>query len=139
MKTARQQFAERLRTALTQAGYNARPAVLEREFNSRYWGKSVTLHGVRRWLRGETIPTDDKLLVLASWLQVDPDELRFGKRSRSMQEPVRQDYDVLSPRERKALECFHALPSMQRELVCNLILALATPPAAAGTTCNKAD
>ena len=32
---------------------------LEREFNTRYWGKPMTLHGVRRWLRGETLPTHE--------------------------------------------------------------------------------
>ena len=30
------------------AGYEAKPAVLEREFNMRHWGKPMTLHGVRR-------------------------------------------------------------------------------------------
>ncbi|MEX8496372.1 MAG: XRE family transcriptional regulator, partial [Leptothrix ochracea] len=31
------EFAERLREAMTRAGYAARPSVLEREFNTRYW------------------------------------------------------------------------------------------------------
>ncbi len=32
---------------MRKAGHEPRPAVLEREFNQRYWGKAVTLHGVR--------------------------------------------------------------------------------------------
>ena len=39
------------------SGSKAKPAVLEREFIDRYWGKPLTLHGVRSWLRGETLPT----------------------------------------------------------------------------------
>jgi len=52
MKNAKIEFATRLREAMEAAGFVAKPAVLEREFNLRYWGKPITLHGVRRWLRG---------------------------------------------------------------------------------------
>ena len=58
-------FAERLKAAMTAAGYAPRPAVLEREFNDRHWGRPMTLHGVRRWLLGETLPTHDKLVTQA--------------------------------------------------------------------------
>ena len=61
------EFAQRLRDAMTRAGYELRPMVLEREFNTRYWGRSVTLQGVRRWLRGEAIPSQEKLQVLADY------------------------------------------------------------------------
>ena len=33
---------------MTQAGYAVRPVVLGREFNTRYWGRSVTLQAVRK-------------------------------------------------------------------------------------------
>ncbi|MDP1528693.1 helix-turn-helix domain-containing protein [Rhodoferax sp.] len=56
-----------------------RPVVLEREFNTRYWGRSVTLQAVRRWLRGEAIPSQEKLQVLADCLKVEPQVLRFGE------------------------------------------------------------
>ena len=72
MQNAKELFANRLRDAMQAAGYEPKPAVLEREFNTRYWGKPMTLHGVRRWLRGETLPTHEKLLVLAEWLGVPP-------------------------------------------------------------------
>lgn len=54
--------------------------VLEREFNLRYWGRSVSFQVVRRWLRGEVVPTQDRLQVLAEWLGVDAHWLRFGER-----------------------------------------------------------
>lgn len=78
MEKSKAEFARRLREAMAAAGYEAKPAVLEREFNQRYWGKAMTLHGVRRWLRGETLPAQDKLLTLAEWLGVEPQALRFG-------------------------------------------------------------
>lgn len=71
------EFSKRLSDAMTQAGYALRPVVLEREFNTRYWGRSVTLQAVRRWLRGEAIPSQEKLQVLAEWLKVEPQVLRF--------------------------------------------------------------
>ena len=52
MTNAKQQFAARLKKAMETAGYDAKPAVLEREFNQRYMGSPLTLHGVRRWLMG---------------------------------------------------------------------------------------
>jgi len=74
-----QQFSQRLRQAMTRAGYDVRPIVVEREFNLRYWGRSVSFQAVRRWLRGEAVPTQDRLQVLAEWLGVDAHWLRFGE------------------------------------------------------------
>ena len=54
------EFAQRLRAAMQFAGYEARPAVLEKQFNTRYWGRSVTFQAVSRWLRGEAMPAQDK-------------------------------------------------------------------------------
>ena len=48
MQDAKQRFAQKLRNAMLAAGYEAKPSVLEREFNIRHWGKPMTLHGVRR-------------------------------------------------------------------------------------------
>ena len=41
-------------------------------------GKSVTANTTRNWLLGKSIPMQDKLRVLAEWLHVCADELRFG-------------------------------------------------------------
>lgn len=74
-----QQFAERLRTALESSGVRASPTVVANAFNLRYHGRSITPHTARNWLLGKVMPTQDKLRVLADWLQVSPDELRFGR------------------------------------------------------------
>jgi hypothetical protein len=44
MTNAKKQFAARLKKAMETAGYAAKPAVLEREFNLRYLGSPLTLH-----------------------------------------------------------------------------------------------
>src|ERR1044071_8931285 len=77
----KQEFSERLIRAMRAAGYEPRPAVLEKQFNSRYWGRSVTFQGVRRWLLGQSIPSQEKLEVLAEWLKIEPQELRYGAKS----------------------------------------------------------
>lgn len=72
-------FSERLRQALSNANYSPRsPTALAREFNHRFQGQSVTVHAARKWLHGESIPTQEKLRALASWLDVPADWLRFG-------------------------------------------------------------
>ncbi|ODU56719.1 MAG: hypothetical protein ABT02_19595 [Comamonadaceae bacterium SCN 68-20] len=71
-------FAQRLHQALQSQGKRASPAALEREFNLRYLGKPVTSHAVRKWLLGQSLPTQDKLQVLARWLDVDESWLRWG-------------------------------------------------------------
>ena len=74
-----QQFAERLRSALDGIGVRPSPTVVANAFNLRYHGRSITPHTARNWLLGKVMPTQDKLRVLAEWLQVSPDELRFGR------------------------------------------------------------
>ena len=72
------EFAERLQAAMRAAGLEPRPAVLLNLFNANYWGRSVTFQAVSRWLRGESIPAQDKLIVLAGVLKVEAEVLRFG-------------------------------------------------------------
>ncbi len=118
------EFAARLRQAMTQSGYPLRPVVLEREFNTRYWGQSVTMQAVRRWLRGEAIPSQDKLQVLADWLRVEPQVLRFGDAVRkSVQDQKQRWSEGVGFQERESFEAFLALPAAQRKIVREVILA----------------
>ncbi|MDR5875398.1 transcriptional regulator [Halomonas sp. CUBES01] len=111
-------FAERLKNAMQGAGYDVRSSVLEREFNLRYWGKPVTYQAVRRWLRGDSIPSQEKLQVLASWLAMDPHQLRYGgEKHASIQEP-KAAWDVsASSEERRLLALYRSLPAEQRKTV----------------------
>lgn len=126
MENANKKFAERLRDAMQAAGYQAKPSVLEREFNLRYMGKPMTLHGVRRWLLGESLPRQDKLEALAEWLRIPPQELRYGTEieERVKQERARWD-EGIGYQERETLETFLRLPAPQRKVVREVILAFA--------------
>lgn len=135
------QFAERLREAMTRAGYPLRPVVLEREFNTRFWGRSITLQAARRWLRGEAIPAQDKLQVLSDWLGVEPEVLRFGEVVRRSVQDRRQRWDDgVGYQEREAFEAFLALPAAQRKVVREVIMAFAAAHAgeSAGETAASA-
>ena len=126
MDTVKSQFATRLRAALEAAGYPARPAVLEREFNTRYFGKPMTLHGVRRWLRGETLPSREKLLVLGEWLGVPPEELCYGSEVGTRIEARQNRWQrAIGYEEREIFEAFLRLPVPQRRVVREVILAFA--------------
>jgi hypothetical protein len=124
--TEKNAFADRLRAAMTQAGYPIRPIVLEREFNTRYWGKSVTLQAVRRWLRGEAIPAQDKLQVLAEWLKIEPDVLRFGTSVRaSVQQHQKRWSEGIGHLEQETFDAFLQLPAPQRKIIREVILTFA--------------
>jgi transcriptional regulator with XRE-family HTH domain len=119
------EFSERLKQAMQDAGYKVRPIVLEREFNTRYWGHPVTVQAVRRWLKGESIPSQDKLQVLAEWLQVEAHVLRFGGQPRlPANQRKKRWYETVEGPEREVLEAFMELPAEERKAVRTVILAL---------------
>ncbi|MCJ0764146.1 hypothetical protein [Variovorax terrae] len=78
MASQAESFAERLRMALENKGRKPSPTVLEREFNLRWRGNPVSVHATRKWLLGLSMPTLDKLAILARWLDVSEDWLRWG-------------------------------------------------------------
>ncbi len=119
-------FAERLKAAMLAAGYEPRPAVLEREFNLRYWGRPITFQAVRRWLRGDSLPEQDKLQVLAEWLQVEPQALRFGAASAQRIQETRSRWETaLAGEEREVLQAYLDLPVAQRKIIREVIQAFA--------------
>jgi transcriptional regulator with XRE-family HTH domain len=75
----REGFSERLQLALKNAHYSPdSPTRLAREFNIRFEGRPITVHAARKWLVGEAIPTQEKLRMIAQWLGVPAEWLRFG-------------------------------------------------------------
>lgn len=109
-------FGERLKAAMTKAGYALKPVVIEREFNQRYWGSPVSVQAVRKWLLGDVIPTQDKLQVLAEWLQVDPHWLRFGEdRFGSVREQESKWEVGMTQEDRNAISEFMTLPLAERK------------------------
>jgi len=65
--------------------------------------------------------------VLAEWLNVQPQALRFGEgASREIREPAAAWASGFSAQDRATVEALLALPVAQRRLVSELIRALAT-------------
>jgi hypothetical protein len=121
-----QAFADRLRHALEAIGVRPSPTLVANAFNQRYWGRSVTPHTVRNWLLGRSLPTQDKLVVLAEWLQVSPDELRFGQVSSTLR--VAQSdalSDQLNMADREMLSRYLSLSPLERKTVREVVAAMA--------------
>lgn len=115
---ARESFSARLATALKNAGYTEKeaesPTRLVRDFNARWNEKPITVHAARKWIVGEAIPTQAKIQVLAEWLKVSSEWLRFGTSGKpSANESVEKmpanllrlisDYKALSPEQQNTL------------------------------------
>jgi transcriptional regulator with XRE-family HTH domain len=114
-------FSQRLRQALDQAGWKALGASgLAREFNLRS-ERRITLHAARKWLIGEAIPTQARIQVLAQWLRVPAEWLRFGEGAGSAAAPAAGDVAA----ERQALvEDMDRLNARQFQLVRELVAVL---------------
>lgn len=121
-----QAFAARLRRALDSAGIRPSPTLVANEFNLRYWGKSITPHTARNWLLGKSIPTQDKLRVLADWLQVSPDELRYGPPAAATKaQDFGQEWHALNMQDREMLNRYLGLAPEGRKTVRDVVAALA--------------
>lgn len=126
------EFSRRLRQAMVDAGYAASPTVLEREFNLRWFGQSISNQAAWNWLNGKSIPTQDKIQVLAEWLKVEPEVLRFGEQVRQAVRSHHQRWaEGIGHLEREALDAFLQLPAPQRKLIREVILTFAQVHAAA--------
>ena len=118
-------FATRLRAALAQAGVRG-STQLALKFNLRYAGQPVSTQAAHKWLSGNAVPTDDKILTMANWLGVDPHWLRYGapedmKQIATVQPESRFD---LSAEDAALLDIFHRLDTGKKRLVKALLRAL---------------
>jgi transcriptional regulator with XRE-family HTH domain len=129
------EFTQRLRAAMTQAGYTVSPSVLEHEFNLRWPGKSISNQAAWGWLNNRSIPTQDKMQVLAELLKIPPDVLRFGTTVRlSVQEHKKRWDEGAGYLERETFDAFLKLPAAQRKIIREVILTFAKVHSAATKT-----
>ena len=99
-------------------GLSASPTVLARRFNILWSGRPITVYAARKWLCRESIPTQDKLRILAGWLQVTPEWLRFGGELNTTISAVIKDSD--SPTG-KLITSFARLRPRDQEIVQGLV------------------
>jgi hypothetical protein len=113
-----------LQQALRNADYSPdSPTQLAREFNVRFSGPPITVHAARKWLVGEAIPTQEKLRLLAQWLGVQTEWLRFGG------EEITPNADIdpvsrLASADVKLIADLHQLDERQQFIVREMIRAL---------------
>ncbi|MCM2340184.1 transcriptional regulator [Rhodoferax sp.] len=120
------EFSNRLRDAMIKAGYLASPSVIEHEFNLRWYGRSISNQAAWGWLNSRSIPTQEKLQVLAEWLKVEPQVLRFGEVVRNSIQQHKQRWDEgVDYLERETFDAFLKLPASQRKIIREVILAFA--------------
>jgi transcriptional regulator with XRE-family HTH domain len=122
IRTEQERFAARLNQALAAARYQpAGASRIAREFNLRFPEKAVTVHAVRKWIKGEAIPTQDKLVALAQWLGVRADWLRYdgGEPAADTREP-----NEFSGEDVRLLRDFQRLGSERKHIVDQIIQVL---------------
>jgi len=72
-------FSERLLLALRRSHEAVEGATdLAIQFSLRYSGAAVSPQTAHKWLSGRAVPTEDKLDILAEWLNVDKHWLHYG-------------------------------------------------------------
>jgi transcriptional regulator with XRE-family HTH domain len=132
------EFSERLRAAMKAQQLDVSGAVLEREFNLRWFGTPIRRQTAWKWLNGESIPTQDKLQELAKWLKVDTHQLRFGEQVQNHLRAEQKRWDEgAGYQEREAFNAFLQLPAPQRKLIREVILTFAKVHETAGVQADK--
>jgi hypothetical protein len=118
------EFSDRLRSAILAAGYPPRPSIVVHEFNTRWHGASISTQAAWSWLNNKSIPLQDKVQVLAEWLKVDAQALRFGESVRhSALDNGKLWGEGSTYAEREAFDAFLKLPVPQRKTVREVIQA----------------
>jgi transcriptional regulator with XRE-family HTH domain len=113
------QYAERMTAALVARGMPASPTELQRAFNAQNPELAISVHAARKWLMGESIPTQARLRELAAVLGVSATWLRFGE-----DEAAVSQNKPLSTQEHMLIQHFRALPASQQTHVLALLQSM---------------
>ena len=91
----------------------------------------MTGTSARNWLLGKSIPTQDKLRVLADWLHVSSDELHCGTVVPQYEaQDSGADVPVLTTQDRDMLGRYMKLPLEVCQTVCDVVVVVALAVAA---------
>jgi transcriptional regulator with XRE-family HTH domain len=85
-------FARQLTASLKGMGIDPYPKVVATEFNLYCKSQSYKPHTVRKWLIGLSQPRSETMLLLASWLNVNPKDL-ISKPSESINSKASLEFD----------------------------------------------
>jgi hypothetical protein len=117
-------FTSRLCDALTRAGYSHSPTELALQFNLRSDGPAITSHAARKWLHAESFPTQSKLLVLAHWLLLSPQWLRYGEGPAISIDSPKKNSTPLPMGDRILLQDINCLDERAQQVVRDLVATL---------------
>jgi len=124
--TPKDEFSKRLRSAMEHAGLEPSGTALESVFNRHWKGTPVSVQAAWNWINGKAVPRQDKLIVLAKMLRVDPHALQYGVAEPLTAAERRRSWeDRVTYAERETLEAFLRLPTPQRLLVREVVLTFA--------------
>ena len=117
------EFAARLEQAMAAKSIKHSPTVLAKLFNSVFDGKAVTIITVRNWMLGKSLPTQDKLVVLAKLLDTSAEQLRYGRHSEKTLTLMNADgsESELSVSQKQLVRKYISLNKVQQRLVSDLI------------------
>ena len=130
-------FSRSLRRCLHQHyGRVPAAAVIAKDFNLRAYGVDpITQESARRWIRGISIPEEDRLKILIEWLSLDFNEVlcsngnghtRAENGHATPKEILKGNGDGLSISDEELMRLFFSLNEEKRRLVLELI-KLMTP------------
>lgn len=118
-------FSKRFTEALKRTGMDVnRPTSIAREFNLRFHGDPVTTQSVRKWLTGESLPSQDKVRVLAGWLNVSAQWLRFGDEEGGIRHAAKEERKTYVLENQRLLESCNRLNEHHKKMVLELVQAL---------------
>lgn len=121
------EFAQRLAVAMAAQSIKHSPTVLANQFNTRFQGRAVTPHTARNWMLGKSLPTQDKLICLAKFLDTSAEQLRYGRHSEKTLNIQNHDGSEteLTESQQQLVRKYISLNLVQQRLVSDLVGELA--------------
>jgi hypothetical protein len=116
-------FADRLYSALLAAGQPVGPTAFARAYNALSGEAAVSVHAARKWLNGEAIPTHQKVVVLARWLNVQPWWLCFGGPENELSYKETRGGPTLSRSNSKLIHDVMALSAPSQTIIRDIVNA----------------
>ncbi len=120
------EFATRLEQAMAAKSIKHSPTVLVNLFNAEFDGRAVTPHTARNWMLGKSMPTQEKLVVLAKLLDTSAEQLRYGRHSEKTLMISNADgiEAVLTASQQQLVRKYIMLSANQQKLVNDLVDAI---------------
>jgi hypothetical protein len=122
-ETERKEFTERLIFSLRESEITQSPTILCKILKIKEPKLVLSVHAVRKWLHAESVPTQNKLKLLADLLNVNPHWLRYGQELKVRDNKIKKsnknilnEYNFLDLRQKKyILEIVKALAEQHKK------------------------